>query len=142
MELAPKTVNSQRTTNAADVRRLIQELQPVIRGIVEKLGGFPGRLIRPEEATLPASTPPEGTLRLIAEPRLKPDATPSDIEEMCAQAREYGFGYVLANPIYLPLAAELVAGSDGGPVGGVAFPLRASPLAAKAREGRPAAQDR
>src|SRR3990170_90546 len=141
MELAPKTVNSQRTTNAADVRRLIQELQPVIRGVGEKRGGSPGPLTRPEEAPPPASTPDEGILRLIDESRLKPDATPSDIEEMCAQAREYGFGYVLANPIYLPLAAELVAGSDVGPVGVVAFPFVASPLAAKAREARQAVQD-
>jgi deoxyribose-phosphate aldolase len=133
-------VNSQ-PAHTADTSQLIRELSPVIRRHVDELGGFPGRLIRPDEAFLASPPSDEGILPMIDESRLKPDATPSDIEEMCAQAREFGFGYVLANPIYLRLAADLVAGSGVGPVGVVAFPFGASTPEAKSREAAQAVQD-
>jgi deoxyribose-phosphate aldolase len=134
-------VTSEPADHLPNVRSLILETQPVIRSLVDEFGGFPGRLIRPEEASFQAPPSDEGILRLIDESRLKPDATPSDIEEMCAQAREFGFGYVLANPLYLRLAADLVAGSDVSPVGVVSFPFGASPPELKAREARQAVRD-
>jgi deoxyribose-phosphate aldolase len=134
-------LTTETTAVTTDLQALIHELQPGIQGLVDELGGFPGRLIRPEEATLPSPLSGKSFLRHIDESRLKPNATPSDIEEMCRQAREFGFGYVLANPIYLPLAAALVAGSNVSPVGVVAFPFGASLPEAKAREARQAVLD-
>ena len=134
-------MNYQPDPAAADVYRLVREIQPEIRALVAELGGFPGRLIRPEEAAFPSPPPDSAIPRLIDESRLKPDATPADVEEMCAQARRYRFGFVLVNPIYMRLACELLAGSEVTPVAVVAFPFGAVPPQVKAHEARQAIQD-
>lgn len=124
-----------------EIHQMIRELQPEIRALVGEMGGFPGRLIRPEEAAFPAP-PPDGDIpRLIDESRLKPEATLADVEEMCEQARRLGFGFVLVNPIFMRRAADLVAGSDVVPGAVVAFPFGAVPPDVKAREARRAVQD-
>src|SRR5690349_21823633 len=57
---------------------------------------------------------------------LKPEATADQIRTLCAEARQFHFASVCINPSYVPLAAELLAGS-GTPVCTVAaFPLGAS----------------
>ena len=40
---------------------------------------------------------------------LKPEATPAQIEKLCAEAAEYHFASVCVNPVYIPLAARLLA---------------------------------
>jgi deoxyribose-phosphate aldolase len=38
---------------------------------------------------------------LIDHTLLKPEATPEQIAQLCAEAREYGFASVCVNPIYV-----------------------------------------
>ena len=42
---------------------------------------------------------------------LKPEATPAQIEKLCAEAAEYHFASVCVNPVYIPLAARLLKGT-------------------------------
>lgn len=65
---------------------------------------------------------------------LKPEATPSQIEKLCAEAREYHFASVCVNPVYIPLAAELLKGSDVKVCCVVGFPLGAVSPEQKAAE--------
>lgn len=43
---------------------------------------------------------------------LKPDATPAQVEKLCAEAREHKFASVCVNPYYVSLAAKLLEGCD------------------------------
>ena len=45
---------------------------------------------------------------LIDHTLLKPDATVSMVERLCAEAAEYNFFSVCVNPIWVPFAAELL----------------------------------
>ncbi|MBN2046642.1 MAG: deoxyribose-phosphate aldolase [Anaerolineaceae bacterium] len=65
---------------------------------------------------------------------LKPEATPEQIESLCADARKYEFASVCINPIFVPLAAKLLAGSPVDVCTVVGFPLGADPGAVKAME--------
>jgi deoxyribose-phosphate aldolase len=65
---------------------------------------------------------------------LRADATPSQIEKLCEEARTYGFKGVCVNPIYVPLAAELLAGTEYLPMAVVGFPLGANHTQIKLRE--------
>lgn len=69
---------------------------------------------------------------------LKPEATPMQIETLCADAREYGFASVCINPIFVPLCAELLEGSGVDVCTVVGFPLGADPGAVKAAEAKDA----
>ena len=65
---------------------------------------------------------------------LKANATRADVEKLCEQAREYGFASVCINTCYVPLAAELLAGSGVKVCCVVGFPLGAMSTPAKAFE--------
>lgn len=65
---------------------------------------------------------------------LKPEATPAQIEKLCAEAREYHFASVCVNPVFVPLAAKLLAGSDVKTCCVVGFPLGAISPEQKAAE--------
>lgn len=69
---------------------------------------------------------------------LKPQTTEEQIRELCAQALEYHFYSVCINPSYIPLAKELLAGSDTAICTVVGFPLGAMSTRAKAFEARDA----
>jgi deoxyribose-phosphate aldolase len=57
---------------------------------------------------------------------LKPDATRVQVEALCEQAANYGFACAMVNPIWVPTAVRILAGT-GIPVGVViGFPLGAS----------------
>jgi|WetSurMetagenome_2_1015567.scaffolds.fasta_scaffold82629_2 deoxyribose-phosphate aldolase len=65
---------------------------------------------------------------------LKPEATIQEIENLCAEAKHYGFASVCINPTYVKLCADLLRGS-GVKVGTVVgFPFGATSSAAKAFE--------
>ncbi|KAB8143329.1 deoxyribose-phosphate aldolase [Chloroflexia bacterium SDU3-3] len=72
--------------------------------------------------------------RFIDHTLLKPDATPEQIETLCAEARQYGFASVCVNPIYVPLAAKLLTGSTSGVCTVIGFPLGATPTEVKVFE--------
>ena len=65
---------------------------------------------------------------------LKPDATPADIERLCAQAVRFGFKAVCVNPWHLSLAVRCLRNSAPAAITVAGFPLGASQTLVKARE--------
>ena len=65
---------------------------------------------------------------------LKPEATPAQIEKLCAEAAEYHFASVCVNPVYIPLAARLLKGTGVKVCCVVGFPLGAIAPEQKAAE--------
>ena len=54
---------------------------------------------------------------------LKQDATPEQIISLCNEAKQFDFMSVCVNPHYVPLAAEVLEGSDVKVCTVVGFPL-------------------
>ncbi len=71
---------------------------------------------------------------------LKADATVDDIAKLCAEAAEHRFAAVCVNPVYIDLAAHILAGSGVKVATVVGFPLGATFTAVKALETREAIQ--
>lgn len=65
---------------------------------------------------------------------LKPEATPAQIEKLCAEAAEYHFASVCVNPVYIPLAARLLKRTGVKVCCVVGFPLGAIAPEQKAAE--------
>jgi deoxyribose-phosphate aldolase len=79
--------------------------------------------------------------RTIDHTLLKAEATRSQIETLCAEARQHGFATVCVNPTWVPLCAELLQGSESRVCTVVGFPLGATLPEVKAFEaGRAAAE--
>ena len=72
--------------------------------------------------------------RYIDHTCLKPAATRADIEKLCAEAREYHFASVCVNPTYVPLAKDLLEGSDVMVCTVIGFPLGQNSTATKIAE--------
>ncbi|MBN1261400.1 MAG: deoxyribose-phosphate aldolase [Anaerolineae bacterium] len=72
--------------------------------------------------------------RMIDHTLLKPEATPQQVTTLCAEAREHHFASVCVNPVFVPLAARLLSGSDVEVCTVVGFPLGATTTAAKVCE--------
>jgi len=87
----------------------------------------------------PAERPgniPGDLARFIDHTILKANATEEQIRKLCAQAIEFNFRSVCINPTWVPLAAELLRGSDVLVCTVVGFPLGANESAVKAMEAR------
>jgi deoxyribose-phosphate aldolase len=67
---------------------------------------------------------------------LKPEATQSDIERLCAEAREYGFATVCVNPTWVEFCAHALRGARARVCTVVGFPLGATLPEVKALETR------
>ncbi|MFW5747987.1 MAG: deoxyribose-phosphate aldolase [Chloroflexota bacterium] len=65
---------------------------------------------------------------------LKPEATRSQIEKLCAEARTHEFASVCVNGVYVSLAARLLQGSPVKVCTVVGFPLGAMATEAKVQE--------
>ena len=65
---------------------------------------------------------------------LKPEATPTQVEKLCAEAAEYHFASVCVNPVYIPLAARLLKDTGVKVCCVVGFPLGAIAPEQKAAE--------
>ena len=65
---------------------------------------------------------------------LKPEATPAQVEKLCAEAAENHFASVCVNPVYIPLAARLLKGTGVKVCCVVGFPLGAIAPEQKAAE--------
>lgn len=85
-----------------------------------------------------ARTLPPDLAATIDHTLLKPDATEEDIRTLCAEAREFGFASVCVNPTWVPLCAQLLAGSTALVCTVIGFPLGATTSATKAAETREA----
>jgi deoxyribose-phosphate aldolase len=64
--------------------------------------------------------------RLIDHTLLKPEASRRDIEKLCSEALKFGFASVCVNPWNVPLAAEMLRGSEVRVCTVVGFPLGAT----------------
>jgi deoxyribose-phosphate aldolase len=87
----------------------------------------------------PAERPgsiPGDLARYIDHTLLKPNATEEQVRELCAEAREYNFRSVCVNPTWVPLAAQLLRGSEVLTCTVVGFPLGANEPEIKAMESR------
>lgn len=65
---------------------------------------------------------------------LKPEATPAQVDKLCAEAAEYHFASVCVNPVYIPLAARLLKDTGVKVCCVVGFPLGAIAPEQKAAE--------
>ena len=71
---------------------------------------------------------------LIDHTLLKPETTPAQIEQLCAEARQYGFASTCTNPAFVALCAERLRGSPVKVCTVIGFPLGATLTAVKAFE--------
>lgn len=72
---------------------------------------------------------------------LKPDATKSEIETLCREAKEFGFASVCVNPTWVATCARLMRGSPVAVCSVVGFPLGATTADTKQYETRRAIFD-
>lgn len=79
--------------------------------------------------------------RMIDHTMLKADAQPQDIEQLCAEARQYSFASVCVNSSFVPLCARLLKGSSVKVCTTIGFPLGATSTAVKAFETEQAIRD-
>ena len=71
---------------------------------------------------------------LIDQTLLRPESTRSDIEQLCAEGREYRFWAICVNPVWVPLCRAALAGSGVRVASVVAFPFGAGEPESKAAE--------
>ncbi len=83
----------------------------------------------------------EEVARLIDHTLLKPQATPVQVEQLCDEARRYGFASVCINPVYVRLAAEKLKGSGVAVCTVIGFPLGATTTSIKVKEAQQAMAD-
>ena len=76
----------------------------------------------------------EELARIIDSTIVKATATKSDIEKLCREAMEYGFGCVCVNPVYVKLAATLLKGANVKVCSTIGFPFGVTLLEIKALE--------
>jgi len=87
--------------------------------------------------SIDASKPSTSSLsKTIDHTLLKADATATEIETLCAEAREYRFCSVCVNSSYVPLAASQLKDTDVKVCSVVGFPLGAMSTQAKAYEAK------
>ncbi len=116
-----------------DIERLVAETRGQLPALVEEEDGD-GAAARPARPARP--DPDAGLARLIDHTLLKPEASAAQITQLCQEAREYHFATVCVNSWRVPLAAELLRGSDVAVCTVVGFPLGACLAEAKASEAR------
>ncbi len=78
---------------------------------------------------------------MIDHTQLKAYATYSDIEKLCKEAKEYGFGHVSVNPCHVSRCARLLRGTDVKVDSVIGFPLGAMRPEVKAFEAMRAVED-
>lgn len=83
---------------------------------------------------LPSGWDKQPLTALIDHTLLKPEATPLQIDQLCAEARRYGFAAVCVNPVYVPRAVRALAGSGVRVATVTSFPLGANGRRAKLSE--------
>lgn len=79
---------------------------------------------------------PEQLAAIIDHTALKPETTPAQIEQLCGEALAHNFCTVCVNPVYIPLAEQILSGSPVKICTVVGFPLGASSTPNKVDETR------
>jgi phosphopentomutase/deoxyribose-phosphate aldolase len=88
----------------------------------------------PQELAAMIEADPALMAGLVDHTLLRADATTDEIEQLCAEARQYGFAAVCVNPTHVPLVAEKLAGSAVKTCAVAGFPLGATTTAQKVVE--------
>ncbi|MFC4767430.1 deoxyribose-phosphate aldolase [Effusibacillus consociatus] len=65
---------------------------------------------------------------------LKPESTIEQVKKLCAEAKEHRFASVCVNPVFVPIAAAELKGTEVKVCTVIGFPLGATPSAVKAFE--------
>jgi deoxyribose-phosphate aldolase len=79
--------------------------------------------------------------KLIDSTLVKVTATKGEVERLCREAVQYGFGCVVVNPVYVRLAASILRGTDVRVGSTVGFLFGVSLLDVKALEAARAVED-
>jgi len=135
-----------------DIDRVVTRLHQILGPLTNAESTGPGVGDNPEAArefvrlgatgltsVAPAEQPgsiPGDLARYIDHTLLKPNSTEEQVRNLCAEAREYNFRSVCVNPIWVPLAAELLRGCEVLVCTVVGFPLGANEPEIKAMEAR------
>jgi len=133
--------------------RLIREIEgaalaggaagPLAAEDVARIADRVREMLSSEAAAAPdaAPLPPDQVAKLIDHTLLRPEATGSDIEKLCDEARRYSFYSVCVNPSYVRDAKTLLRGSPVKVCCVVGFPLGAQPPEIKTLEARRAIRE-
>ena len=84
---------------------------------------------------------PEDVARTIDHTLLKADATYEQIDQLCSEARQYGFASVCVNSVHVKRAKQALRGSSVKTCTVIGFPLGAMRKEVKALEARQAIRD-
>jgi deoxyribose-phosphate aldolase len=84
---------------------------------------------------------PRDMARFIDHTKLGPEVTVEDIDQLCDEARDFGFAAVCVNPVWVARAARRLRGSGVKVASVVGFPLGANTPELKAAEARRALRD-
>lgn len=84
---------------------------------------------------------PKDIAKFIDHTLLKPEATPTEIEKLCNEAKEYHFAAVCVNPPYVKQCAQILRGTDVDVAAVVGFPLGAHTTETKVFETKQAVAD-
>ncbi len=79
--------------------------------------------------------------RMIDHTLLKPEATRRQVEQLCAEAKQFGFASVCVNPCYVKLCAGLLRDTRVKVCTVIGFPLGATSTEAKAFDAEQAIRD-
>jgi deoxyribose-phosphate aldolase len=79
--------------------------------------------------------------RMIDHTLLKPEATISEVEKLCAEAKKYSFASVCINPSYVSLCAKLLNNTPVKVCTVIGFPLGATTTQSKVAEAMQAVDD-
>jgi deoxyribose-phosphate aldolase len=109
--------------------RCAYKVEDFLRAGADRIGGAPG-----------LSTPRPHIAALIDHTILKPDATETEIDQLCEEAKAAGFASVCVNPIFVERCRRLLSGSKVKVCTVIGFPLGANLKSTKVQEAR-AAQD-
>lgn len=88
-----------------------------------------------------AAEVPLDLARYIDHTLLKPEATATDIDQLCREAEQYHFASVCINPTWVKRAAENLRGTAVAVCSVIGFPLGATTPEVKAMEARRALRD-
>lgn len=104
-------------------------LEEKIQVALDRLAG-----IAPGTALQPATLDPTALAAMIDHTLLKAEAGEEQIRQMAAEAIEFGFASVCVNPLWVPLCADLLAGTPVSICSVIGFPLGATLPAIKVYE--------
>lgn len=106
-------------------------MDELIAQVAQAIAAFPTLPIGarlPRVGPPPSDTPIAG---LIDHTLLKPEATPAQVELLCAEALQYRFASVCVNPSFVPLCARLLRATPVAVCTVIGFPLGATTTGSK-----------